>query len=172
MRAPRDLLRRRMHLMRKRAELLAHVQKTNSQYNLPEIGKNIAYQANRDGVAERFPDLAVQKTIAVDLGLIEDYDRLLTDLELSIVKMAKQYDANTFYRLRSIPGVGKMLALILLYGIHALQRFPRVQVKTIILYHRWLLTPSGPKQEKPPHNSIRLTHHRRLLALAREDRRG
>ena len=29
MRATRDLLRRRMHLMRKRAELLAHIQKTN-----------------------------------------------------------------------------------------------------------------------------------------------
>ena len=38
MRATRDLLRRRMHLMRKRAELLAHIQNTNSQYNLPEIG--------------------------------------------------------------------------------------------------------------------------------------
>jgi len=47
MRATRDLLRRRMHLMRKRAELLAHVQNTNSQYNLPEIGKKIAYKANR-----------------------------------------------------------------------------------------------------------------------------
>lgn len=34
MRATRDLLRRRMHLMRKRAELLAHIQNTNSQYTL------------------------------------------------------------------------------------------------------------------------------------------
>jgi len=42
MRATRDLMRRRTHLMRKRAELLAHVQNTNSQYNLPEIGKKIA----------------------------------------------------------------------------------------------------------------------------------
>src|SRR5919108_876793 len=52
MRATRDLLRRRMHLMRKRAELLAHVHNTKSQYNLPEIGKKIAYKANRAGVAE------------------------------------------------------------------------------------------------------------------------
>ena len=56
MRATRDLLRRRMYLMRKRAELLAHVQNTNSQYNLPETGKKIAYKANREGVAERFSD--------------------------------------------------------------------------------------------------------------------
>jgi hypothetical protein len=60
MRATRDLLRRRMHLMRKRAELLTHIQNTNSQYNLPEIGQKIAYKANRDGVAERFPELAVR----------------------------------------------------------------------------------------------------------------
>jgi transposase len=127
MRATRDLLRRRTHLMRTRAELLAHVQHTNSQYNLPEIGKKIAYKANRDGVAERFADPAVQKSIAVDLALITYYDQLLTDLDLSIVKNAKHHDANTFYRLRSVPGVGKILALVMLYEIHDIHRFPRVQ---------------------------------------------
>src|SRR5713101_6197693 len=95
MRATRDLLRRRTHLMRKRAELLAHVQNTNSQYNLPEIGKKIAYKANRDRVAERFAEAAVQKTIEVDLALITYYDELLRDVELTIVKTAKHHDANT-----------------------------------------------------------------------------
>jgi transposase len=127
MRATRDLLRRRTHLLRKRAELLAHVQHTNRQYNLPEIGKKIAYQGNRNGVAERFADPAVQKNIAVDLALIDYYDRILSDLELSIVKTAKQHDANTVYRLRSTPGVGKILALVMLYEIHDIRRFPRVQ---------------------------------------------
>jgi transposase len=127
MRATRDLLRRRMHLMRKRAELLAHVQNTNSQYNLPEISKKLAYKANRAGVAERFPEPAVQKSITVDLALIDTYDRLLTDLELDLVQTAKMHDAQTFYRLRSIPGVGKILALVLLYEIHEIHRFPRVQ---------------------------------------------
>jgi transposase len=127
MRAMRDLLRRRIHLMRKRAELLAHIQNTNSQYNLPEIGMKLAYKANRVGVAERFLDPAVQKSIAVDLALIGHYDRLLADLELSIVQTAKEHDAQTFHRLRSIPGVGKILALVLLYEIHDIRRFPRVQ---------------------------------------------
>jgi transposase len=127
MRATRDLLRRRMHLMRQRAELLAHIQNTNSQYHLPEIGKKLAYQANRDGVAARLPDPAVQKSIAMDLALIGHYDRLLTDLELALVQTAKAHDAQTFYRVRSIPGVGKILALVLLYEIHDIHRFPRVQ---------------------------------------------
>src|SRR3970040_1832935 len=46
MRATRDLLRRRCHLMRKRAELLAHIQNTNSQNNLPEVGKKLAHKGN------------------------------------------------------------------------------------------------------------------------------
>ncbi len=43
------------------------------------------------------------------------------------MKTAKQHDANTFYRLQSVPGIGKILALVLLYEIHDLRRFPRVQ---------------------------------------------
>jgi transposase len=127
MRATRDLLRRRTHLMRKRAELLAHVQNTNSQYNLPAIGKKIAYTANREGVAERFADAAVQKTIEVDLALLTYYDELLRDLELSILTTAKQHDANTLYLLQTVPGIGKILSLVLLYESHNIDRFPRVQ---------------------------------------------
>ncbi len=127
MRATRDLLRRRLYLTRKRAELLTHVQHTNSQYNLPEIGKKIAYKANRDGVAERFPDPAVQKSIDVDLALIDYYDQLLRDLELHLLTAAKQRHANTLYLRRTVPGIGKILSLVLLYEIHDIQRFPRVQ---------------------------------------------
>jgi transposase len=127
MRATRDLLRRRMYLTRKRAELLAHIQNTNSQYNLPEIGKKLAYKANRDGVAERFPDPAVQKSMEVDLALLGSYDPLLNDLEWHIVKAAKQHDANTLYLLQTVPGIGKILSLVLLYEIHDIQRFPSVQ---------------------------------------------
>src|SRR5262252_6876634 len=127
MRATRDLLRRRTHLMRKRAELLAHVQNTHSQYNLPEIGKKIAYKANRAGVAERFAEAAVHKTIEVDLALITYYDELLKDLELSLLNTAKQHDANTLSLLQTVPGIGKILSLVLLYEIHDIDRFASVQ---------------------------------------------
>src|SRR5262245_55067689 len=59
--------------------------------------------------------------------MIDAYDRLLTDLELYIVQTAKQQDANTLYRLQTVPGIGKMLSLVLLYEIHDIHRFPRVQ---------------------------------------------
>jgi transposase len=126
-RATRALRRRRMHLAHTRGELLAHVQNTNSQYNLPAIGKKIAYKATRDGVAERFADPAVPNSIAVDLALIGYYDALLRDVELTILTTAKQHDANTLYLLQTVPGIGKILSLVLLHEIHQIDRFPRVQ---------------------------------------------
>src|SRR5712692_4635738 len=113
--------------MRKRAELLAHIQNTNSPYNLPEIGKKEAYKANREGVAEHFPEPSVRKTIEVDLALIDHDDQLLSELELYITRTAKGHDVQTFSRLQSVPGIGKILALVILYEIQDITRFPRVQ---------------------------------------------
>jgi transposase len=127
MRATRDLLRRRLHLTRQCAELLAHIQTTNRQYHLPEIGKQLAYQGNRDGVAERFLEPAVQKSVEVDLALIDCDDRLLSDVELTIVHTAKQHKAQALYRRQSVPGIGKMWSLVLLDEMHDITRFPRVQ---------------------------------------------
>jgi len=127
MRATRDLLRRRCHLVRKRAELLAHIHNTNSQYNLPEIEKRLAYKANREGVADHFPDPSVRKTIEVDVSLINHYDQLLSEVELYITCSAKAHDVQTFARLQSVPGIGQILALVLLYEIQDIARFPRVQ---------------------------------------------
>jgi transposase len=127
MRATRDLLRRRMHLMRTRAELLAHIQQTHSPYNLPEMGKKLADKANRVGVAERFPEPAVQKSIEVELALIGHDDERLRDVELAIGSTAKHHNAHTLYRRRTVPGIGELLRLVLLDEIHDLQRFPRVQ---------------------------------------------
>ena len=67
------------------------------------------------------------KSIEVDLALIDQYDALVTDLELTIVREAKRHDADAFHRLRSVPGIGKVLALTILYEIHDITRFDRVQ---------------------------------------------
>jgi transposase len=127
MRSTRDLLRRRLHLVRKRGQLLAHIQNTRAQYNLPAFARRLAYPANRDGVADHFPDPSVRKSIEVDLALLDQYDQLISDLELTIVREAKRHDPDAFHRLRSVPGIGKVLALTILYEIHDITRFDRVQ---------------------------------------------
>jgi transposase len=74
-----------------------------------------------------FADPAVRKSIETNLALLDHYDRLLTDLDLNLARTAKVHDVNAFSRLRSVPWIGKILALVLLYEIQDIPRFPRVQ---------------------------------------------
>jgi transposase len=126
MRATRDLLRRRNHLVRKRAELLAHIENTNSQYNLPAFDKKLARKANREGLLERFADPCVRQSIELDESLIDLYDEKLKAIEAYLVKSAKEHDPNAFVRLRSVPGIGEILALVILYEIESIERFEKV----------------------------------------------
>jgi hypothetical protein len=95
MRATRALLRRRPHLRRQRAALLAHVHKTHTPYHVPAIGKNIASKAKRAGVAERFDDPAGHKTRTGDRALLTSYEPMLNDLALFILQTAQQHEAPT-----------------------------------------------------------------------------
>ena len=126
MRATRDLLRRRNHLTRKRADLLAHIQNTASQYNLPPLGTRADRKGERDSIPAHFPDPVVRRSIELDLSLIAYYDRLLKPLERDLALMAKGHEAFAYHLLRSIPGVGRILTLVLLYEIENVDRFPRV----------------------------------------------
>jgi transposase len=128
MRETRDLLRRRTFLVRRRAELLAHLVNTNSQYNLPPLTQKLCYAANREEInlPARFTDPSVRKNVETDLALIDAFDEQLHALERHLTRTAKVDDPQAYQRLRSIPGVGPVLALIFLYEIHDMARFPEV----------------------------------------------
>jgi transposase len=126
-RAIRDLWRRRTHLMRQRAALLAPVQHPHSPYNRPESGQKIADQANRAGGAARVADPAVHKRGAVDLALITSDDQRLGDRARSLVQAATHPEANTLYLVQTGPGLGTIRSLVRRYDIHDMARFPRGQ---------------------------------------------
>jgi transposase len=127
MRATRDLMRRRNHLTRKRTELLAHIQNTNSQYNLDEPFGRIAVTSKRGDIVGAFEHPAVKKSMEVNLKVIETYDALLSDLERTILKLANQHDPVAYAFLQAIYGIGRIGALTILYEIEDIRRFPRVQ---------------------------------------------
>ena len=126
MRATRDLLRRRSFLVRRRAELLTHLVNTNSQYNLPPLNKKLVYPSNRGelDLPARFTDPSAKKLVQCDLALIDALDAQIHDLELHLVRTAKVDDVQSYARLQSVPGIGKILGLVLLYEIHDVARFP------------------------------------------------
>jgi transposase len=127
MRSTRDLLRRRMLFVRHRAYVLTHIQQTNYQYNLPNIGKTLKYKGNREGVAERFEDDSARKTVETDLELISYYDTIIRKVEWHLVRSAKAHDPQALHILQTIPGIGKILSLVILYEIQDITRFPNVQ---------------------------------------------
>lgn len=124
-RQTRDLLRRRSHFVRRRGQLLAHIVNTNSQFNLPAFTKKLRYASNRsETIAERFADPSTKLMIAADLAMIDHYDEQIHEMESYLIQHAKVDDAVTFGLLKTIPGIGPILSLILLYEIDAIKRFP------------------------------------------------
>jgi transposase len=134
MRSTRDLLRRRSMLVRLRTEAIAHVENTTSQYNLPAIDRKLRFAANREGIAEQFTDESARRMIESDLALAGHLDEQICIVELDLVHSARVHDPQAYQRLQTIPGVGKVLALILLYEIHDVTRF--ADVRNFVSYCR------------------------------------
>lgn len=125
MRETRDLLRRRSYLVHQRAALLGHLQILNSQYNLAPFGRPLGRSSDRDElqIAERFTDPSVRQSVAVDLALADRFDEAIAGLERYLVATARVDDAEAYRRLQTIPGIGKVLGLTLLYETHDIKRF-------------------------------------------------
>ena len=68
-------------------------------------------------MADHFPAPSVRKALEVDVSLIDHYDQLLGEVELYLTRSAKAHDVQTFARLQSVPGIGQILALVILYDM-------------------------------------------------------
>lgn len=134
MRSTRDLLRRRQYFVHHQAELLTHIQLTRHQYNLPAFEKRIDRVSNRQDIKLRFDDDMVRTSIDVDVQLLDTYHQHITAIEQKIAAEVKVHDPEAYQLLRTVPGIGKILALVILYEIHDINRFP--SVKNFISYAR------------------------------------
>jgi transposase len=126
MRATRDLLRRRLLFVRRRSELFTHIRIVFHQLNLPAPAGRLREPRSRLGLLEAIPDPVVRANVEADLALAERLDEVIRSLELTIRRQAKVDDPKTLRLLKTIPGVGRILALTLLYELHDIERFPRV----------------------------------------------
>jgi transposase len=124
LRETRDLLRRRSYFVRHKAQLIAHITNTNSQYNLPPFERKLSRHPDYSDLAKRFSHPSTQLSIAADAALIDADVEKIQELEKHLVKHAKVDDAKTYHLLQSVPGIGKVLALVLLYEIQDIKRFP------------------------------------------------
>jgi transposase len=127
MRATRDLLRRRTRIVRHGADLKAHVVNTTSQYNLPPNRVHLKNVSARKQLKESFPDPIVQKNIDLDMAILDCYAKELSRLEWFIEQQAKEHQPVYWHLLKSIPGIGRILALTIIYEVGDIRRFESVQ---------------------------------------------
>jgi len=158
MRAVRDLLRRRQYFIQHQSELLGHIQNTNTQYNHPAFPKNIHHSSNRKGIARRFENCYVQKSVQIDSDLLDFYHKILIDIEYEIQRNAKHHDPLTYMLLKTVPGIGPILGLVILYEIYDIRRFENVG--RFISYSRLVKCSheSAGKKMKGGHNKIGNSH--------------
>lgn len=127
MRSTRDLLRRRTRLVQHGAQLKAHIVNTNSQYNYPPLELHMKNKCVRQEFQTRFDDQAVQRNVNFDLAILDAYAEELKKLEYYLESKAKKHQPNYYAQLRTIPGVGLILAMTILYEIGDINRFESVQ---------------------------------------------
>jgi len=127
MRATRDLLRRRMKIVRHGADLKAHVVNTTSQYNLPPNKVNLKNPSAREQLRSTFTEQSVQKNIDLDIVILDCYAEQLSKVEWYIQQQAKQHNPVHFHLLKSVWGIGPILALTIIYEIGDINRFESVQ---------------------------------------------
>ena len=127
MRATRDLLRRRTKIMRHGADLKAHVSNTFSQYNLQSPNVQLRYPCAREQVRNQFDEPAINRNIEMDLNVIAFYTSELASVEHFIEQTAKQHNAQDYQLIQTVPGIGRILALTILYEIGNIERFASVQ---------------------------------------------
>jgi transposase len=87
--------------------------------------RRIAKPQNRRRLIERFDHACMQKHMALDL--VGFYDPLLAELEHYIEKTARGHDPVSLALLHTMLGVGNILALVMLYEIKDITRFPQIQ---------------------------------------------
>ena len=128
MRATRDLLRRRIKMVRYSAQFKAHVSNTATQYNQTPPGKgSLRLPSGRLLMADAFNDSSVQRNVDMDLHLVDFFDKEISQVERFIENQAKQHNQRDLNLLKTIHGIGRILALTILYEVGDIHRFDTVQ---------------------------------------------
>jgi transposase len=126
----RALLRQRLYYVWRRAELLARIE----CHQLAQ-GKTPVKQSrpNRDPWEERLlasyeTDNPLHKTtLEIDLAMIRAYDEQLLRLERELLSATRELASRDYALLNTVPGIGRSLALTILYEVDSIERFPTVK---------------------------------------------
>ena len=124
----RALFRQRMSYVWQHTELLqraASMQMAEGKQLAPH--KNCSREKRLQSLLENFPNEHQRFGLESDVCLIAIYDEAINDLEKELLKITRRHRRHKFNLLRTVTGIGKTLALTILYEIDTIERFPTVQ---------------------------------------------
>ena len=120
----RDLLRRRMLLVQARTRLLQSINSTYQRHHGRGISTGNVGSWNAEILASLFPDPAVAESVAVMLPVVRVLERQVRSIEQTVEEHAKLRPE--FQLLTTAPGIGTILALVIMYETGDIGRFPTV----------------------------------------------
>jgi transposase len=105
---------------------MAHVANTASQYNVEPLPRQATRNPKSGDLAAHFHEEPVSLSMATNAKVISFFNETIREVESFLIDQAESHAYDDYYRLRSIPGVGAILALVFLYEIQDVGRFPSV----------------------------------------------
>jgi len=130
----RALMRQRMKYVWARASLIGHL--SMDQHAEGEVP--VATGVNRDEWEQRilgqYTDPLRRLAVQSDMEVIRTYDKQVGRLEKELEQQARKSFRRDFILLKTVPGIGRILGLVLLLEIDAIKRFPTV--KNFLSYSR------------------------------------
>ncbi|NQY74336.1 MAG: hypothetical protein HRT90_06190 [Candidatus Margulisbacteria bacterium] len=104
-------------MVKNRSKLYTHVKIMGHQINDSYGAASFNHKCNRVGLADRFTEIPQKINCETDLLLMEGYDKAINNIENKVIKETKTKQPKELSIVKSIPGVGKVLGLIIVLEI-------------------------------------------------------
>ena len=131
----RALFRLRMNYVWDRSSLLGHLKMNQYAEGLAPVPTKARVRKEWEkSILDQYTDPILKMSAKCDIDMIYSYDKQIALLEKTLVSQAKKFFRREYQALLSVPGIGKIMALTILFEIDTINRFPTV--KDFLSYSR------------------------------------
>lgn len=117
----RDLLRERIHLVIKRATEYGAISRMLLRYNIQGYNRNMVKHLTEKDMHQLYHHPFIRSKATMELERIDLLTKQIDSIDKKILERAKEN--HTFYLLKTVPGIGDILALTILYEVGDINRF-------------------------------------------------
>ena len=121
----RALLRQRMSFVWQRSELLTHLSMNQMAQGLAPAAKcGHNREVWEERILEQYENPLHQFAASRDMEIVKAYDHQIELLDQKLEHLAKAHAERDYRLLLTVPGIGRVLGLTILYEMDAVTRFP------------------------------------------------